>query len=105
MTRLDDEQIKKVERVLTEAHRSRQEPALGADWTFRVMRDIRRKAAGHGPSTALLGLDRLVWRAAAVATILALIFTGSVWLTTTRNTVELTTLLSNELDATGPLIE
>ena len=36
---------------------------------------------------------------------LALIFTGSVWLNTNRDTVELAALLSNELDATVPLTE
>jgi hypothetical protein len=105
MTPLNDEQLKKVERALTEAHRSRQAPSLGADWTLRVMRDVRLEAAGHGPSTMALGLDRLVWRTAAVAAILALIFTGSVWLNTNQDTVELTALLSNELDTTVPLAE
>jgi hypothetical protein len=105
MTPLNDEQLKKVERALTVAHRSRQAPSLDADWTFRVMRDIRREAAGHGQSTMALGLDRLAWRTAAVAAILALIFTGSVWLTTDEDTIELTALLSNELDVTVPLTE
>ena len=105
MTPLNDEQLKKVERALTEAHRSRQAPSLGTDWTLRVMRDVRLEATGHGPSTMALGLDRLVWRTAAVAAILALIFTGSVWLNTNQDTVELTALLSNELDATVPLTE
>jgi hypothetical protein len=105
MTPLNDEQLKNVERALTEAHRSRQAPSLGADWTMQVMRDIRRDAAGHRPSTVSLGLDRLVWRTAAVAAVLALIFTGSVWLTTNQDTVELTALLSSELDATVPLTE
>jgi hypothetical protein len=105
MTQINDEQLNKVERALTEAHRSRQAPSLGADWTFRVMQDIRLGVAGHGPSTMAPGLDRLVWRTAAAAAVLALIFTGSVWLNTNQDTVELTALLSNELDATVPLAE
>jgi len=105
MTRLNDEHIKKVERALMEVHRSRQEPSLGADWTFRVMRDIRRVAAEHGQSMMTLELDRLAWRTAAVAAVLSLVFTGSVLLNTDGDTVELTALLSSDLDATSLLIE
>lgn len=105
MTRLNDENFKKLERALTEAHRSRQEPSLGADWTLRVMRDIRREAAGHGQSMMSLGLDRLVWRTAAVAAVLALVFTGSVLLYSNQDAVELASLLSNEVDAVVPLSE
>ena len=105
MTRLNDENFKKLERALTEAHRSRQEPSLGGDWTLRVMRDIRREAAGHGQSMLSLGLDRLVWRTAAVAAVLALVFTGSVLLYSNQDAVELSSLLSNEVDAVVPLSE
>src|SRR3981081_2932126 len=65
MPSLNDEQLKKVERALTEAHRSHQAPSRGADWTFRVMRDVRLEAGGHGPSAMAPGFDRLVWRTAA----------------------------------------
>lgn len=105
MTRLNDENLKKLERALREAHRSRPEPSLGADWTLRVMRDIRREAAVHGQSMMSLGLDRLVWRTAAVAAVLALVFTGSVLLYSNQDAVELTSLLSNEVDAVVPLSE
>jgi hypothetical protein len=105
MTRLNDENLKKVEHALAEAHRSRQAPSLGADWTFRVMQDIRRKAAGQGQPMMSLRLDRLVWRTAAVAAVLALVFTGSVLLYANGEAVELTALLSGEFDATVPLIE
>lgn len=105
MTPLNDENFKKLERALTEAHRSRQEPSLGDEWTLRVMRDIRREAAGHGQSMMSLGLDRLVWRTAAVAAVLALVFTGSVLLYSNQDAVELSSLLSNEVDAVVPLSE
>jgi hypothetical protein len=105
MTRLNDESLKKLERALTEAHRSRQEPSLGAEWTFQVMQDIRREAAGHGQSMMSPGLDCLVWRTAAVAAVLALVFTGSVLLYSNQDAVELTSLLSNEVDAVVPLSE
>lgn len=50
-----------------------------------------------------LGLDRLVWRTAAVAAVLALVFTASVMLYTNGEAVELTALLSGDFDATVPL--
>ena len=105
MTQLNDENLKKVERALTEAHRLRQEPLLSADLTLRVMRDVRREASGHGQSMITLGLDRLVWSTAAVAAVLALVFTGSVLFYTNRDSVELTALLSNEVDVVVPLSE
>ncbi len=105
MTRLNDDDLKKVERVLAEAHRSRQDPVFGSDWAHHVMRDIRRLANGSGRSMVSLGLERFVWRTAAVAAVLALVFTGSVLLYTDRDTVELTSLLSNEVDAVAPLSE
>lgn len=105
MTQLNDEDFKKLERALTEAHRSSQEPLLGADWSLRVMRDIRREAAGHGQSMMSLGLDRLVWRTAAVAAVLALVFTGTVLIYSNQDAVELTSLLSSEVDAVVPLSE
>jgi hypothetical protein len=105
MTRLNNENLKQVERALTEAHRSRQEPSLGADWTLRVMRDIRREASGHGQSMLSPWLDLLVWRTAAVAAVLALVFTGSVLLYTNRDAGELTALLSNEVDVVVPFGE
>jgi hypothetical protein len=105
MTRRNDENFKKLERALTEAHRLRQEPSLGVDWTLQVMRDVRREAAVQGQSMMSPGLDCLVWRTAAVAAVLALVFTGSVLLYSNQDAVELTSLLSNEVDAVVPLSE
>jgi hypothetical protein len=103
MTRLNDENLKKVERALTEAHRARQEPALGSGWAQYVMRDIHKMATGPERSMMSLGFDCLVWRTAAVATILAVVFTGSVLFYTDRDAAELTALLSGEFDVTVPL--
>ena len=105
MTRLNDDNLKKLERALTEAHRSRQEPSLGPDWSLHLMRDIRRETKGHGQSMMAPGLDQLVWRTAAAAAVLALVFTGSVLFYSNRDAVELTALLANELDVVMPLSE
>ena len=105
MTRLIDDNLKKVERALAEAHRARQEPSLGPDWSLRLMRDIRREANGHRQSMMARGLDQLVWRTAAVAAVLALVFTGSVLFYSNRDAAELTALLSNEIDMVLPLSE
>ncbi len=105
MTRLNDDNFKKVERLLSEAHRSRPEPSLDANWLFLIMQDIRREAKGHGQSVMKLRLDWLVWRTAAVAAVLALVFTGSIFFHTNPDAVELTMLLSNELDVLMPLSE
>ena len=105
MTRLNDENLKKVERALREAHQSRQEPSLGPDWSLHLMRDIRREANGHRQSMMARGLDQLVWRTAAVAVVLALIFSGSVLFYSNRETAELTALLSNEVDVVVSLSE
>jgi hypothetical protein len=103
MTRLNDENLKKVERAFMEAHRSRQEPTLGSGWAQYVMRDIHKRATGPERSIMSLGFDCLVWRTAAVAAVFALVFTGSVLFYTDRDAAESTALLSGELDVTVPL--
>lgn len=103
MTPFNDEDIEKVERVLSDAHRSRREPALGPDWALSVMRDVRREAVRHAMMP--MGLDRLVWRTAAMADVLAMVFTGSILMYISGNGIELSTLLSSEFDATVAFIE
>jgi hypothetical protein len=105
MTRLTDNDIDKIERALSEAHRSSPEPALGADWAARVMQDIRRQGREDGAPTGLPGIDRLVWRTAAVAATLALVFAGSVLVSTGDSGGELTSLLSREFEAGVAFIE
>lgn len=105
MTQLNEEDLDKLERALAEAHRSRQDPSLGADWARHVMRDIRQGAIAHRQPMMSTWIDRLVWRAAAVAAVLALIFASSVVVYSSKDRVELASLLSDEFDAGTPLIE
>lgn len=105
MARLNDDDLKKVERALSAAHRSRREPSLGADWALGVMRDVRREAAGRGQAMEFPGVDRLVWRTASVAAVLALVFTGSVLFYGNEDSIEPSSLLSSEFDNAVPFIE
>ena len=105
MTALNDDGVDKLERALSEAHRSRQEPLLGAAWALRVMRDIRREAAGRRHPVGLSGVDRLVWRTAAVAAGFAVVLAGTALVYTGKDAAESTALLSNEFDAATVLIE
>ncbi len=105
MTQLNNENLDKIERALSAAHRARQEPPFGADWAHHVMRDVRKMATGPGRPMMSLRLDRLVWRTATMAAVLALVFTGSVLFYTNGDAIEPTALLSSEFDAAAPLIE
>lgn len=105
MTRLSDEDLNKLERALAEAHCSRQEPSLGADWAHHVMQDIRREAARPWRAMRSPGIARIVRRAAAIAAVLALVLAGSVLVYNGQDTVELAALLSEEFETGEPLVE
>ena len=105
MTRLSDENLDKLERALAETHRSQQAPVLGPDWTSDVMRDIRQKAGRRRHQRPVTWIDSLVWRTAAVAATLALVFAGSAWVYTDKDTGELTTMLVDDLDTAETLLE
>lgn len=103
MTRRSDEDLAKLERALTEAYRSRQEPVFGADWVHHVMRDIRREEKQAAMPFA--GIAFAVWRGAAVAATVALIVAASSLVYTGQSEGELTALLSDDLEAAASLSE
>ena len=103
MTRRSDEDLIKLERALAEAHRSRQEPALGADWVRHVMRDVRREE--ERAAMPFAGIAFVVWRGAAVAATVALIVAASALVYTGQSEGELTALLSEDLEVGAPLGE
>jgi hypothetical protein len=103
MTRRSDEDLAKLERALTEAYRSRQEPAFGADWVRHVMRDIRREE--ERAAMPFAGIAFVVWRGAAVAATVALIVAASSLVYTGQGEGELTALLSEDLEAAASLSE
>jgi hypothetical protein len=101
VTPLNDEDLKKLERVLAEAHRGRPEPALDEAWRQGIMRAVRRRAAD--PSALPVSLiERLVWRTAAVAAALAVLVATSV-LSPSSDTAVHTALVMEDVEA--PLIE
>jgi hypothetical protein len=71
-----DENMRKLERALTEAHRARRAPLLGQGWAEQIMRDIRHVGVPQPKSPR--GIEHLVWQTAAIAAALALIVTISV---------------------------
>lgn len=73
-----DEDMQKLERALTEAHRARQEPSLGPDWARGVMRDIRHATVREEHRSIVPGAEQLVWRTAAVAATVAVILAVSI---------------------------
>ncbi len=99
-----DEDLNKLERLLADAHRARPEPRLDAAWSLRVMRDIRREAAGV-PQERWAWIERHVWRTAAVAAMFAAIFAGSALLYTDVESGDLTAVLAEGLDPAPTLIE
>jgi len=70
----EDENLEKLERVLTEAHRVRPVPILKPGWAEQVMRDIRNVETLPNPQTCV---ERIVWQTAAIAAAVALIVTVS----------------------------
>jgi hypothetical protein len=88
-----------VERLLAEAHRSRQGVVVGEDWTYKVMRTIRRDAAGHSSPSNVAWAEPLVWRVAAGAALVAVLFAGSVVVYTGQRSNPVTALWLEELEA------
>ena len=71
-----DENIRKLLEHLQAAHRSRPEPEAGADWRAGVMRTVSRSRSSERPATGSFPLDRLVWRTAMAASLVACLLVG-----------------------------
>ncbi|TKB71521.1 MAG: hypothetical protein E8D45_11725 [Nitrospira sp.] len=105
MTQHTDQQLRKVERALAEAYRARPDPVFGADWTRHVMRDIRREDGERKQPVWSLGIDRLVWRAASIGVMLAVILAGSAMFDTGQDEGMDAAPASDELEFVASLIE
>lgn len=101
-----EEDLRKVERALAEAHRARPYPVFGADWARHVMQDIRREDDGERrPPMWSLGIDRLVWRAASIGVMLAVILAGSTMFYAGQDEGVDAALASDECETVASLIE
>lgn len=105
MTGLRKPYIEQVERLFAEAHRRRQPIAVGEDWDREIMQVVRQDAAAHPYSSMLAWAEPLVWRAAAGAALVAVVFAGSVVAYTGRQAEPVTAAWLEEFDAGPPLIE
>jgi hypothetical protein len=97
--------IEQVERLLAEAHRTRQEIHVGEDWARGILRVVRHDAAAHPYSPVIAWAEPLVWRAAAGAALVAVLFAGSVVAYTARQPATVTAAWLEEFDAGPPLVE
>lgn len=71
-----DESRDKLDERLKEAWRGKTSPSPPEDWEEGVMRSIRALAREPGAVNHVIHLHRIVWRSAAAASIIALIFIG-----------------------------
>lgn len=80
-SREEDEKARRLFERLLAAHRSQPEPDAGPDWQARVMQAVAQ-SPGPGrtddrPTLDPLLLERLVWRTALAASLVALLLVGS----------------------------
>jgi hypothetical protein len=91
--------LEQIEPLLAQAHRSRGEAAVGEQWAQEVMRTIRPEAAQHPWPSVLVWAEPLVWRVAAGAALMALLFAGSVAFYTKQHPVPVAAVWLEEFDA------
>lgn len=97
--------LEQIESLLAQAHRTRGDVAVREGWTQEVMRTIRREAAEHPVPSLLFWVEPLVWRVAASAAFVALVFAGSVAVYTKQHAVPVTAVWLEEFDAGSPFPE
>lgn len=100
-----EDDLRKVERAFAEAQRARPDPVFGADWARHVMRDIRREDGERRQPVRSLGIDRLVWRAASLGVMLAVILAGSAMFDAGQDEGMDAAPASDELEFVASLIE
>lgn len=71
MNPVEDEQLRKLEQALIEAHRTRQAPQWESGWVEGVMREVHLLARRQPPASHEQDVTQLVWRTAGFAAALA----------------------------------
>ncbi len=97
--------LERIESLLAQAHRTRGDVGVKEGWTQEVLRTIRRDAAEHPAPSLLAWAEPLVWRVAASAALVALVFAGSVAVYTKQHAVPVAAVWLEEFDAGSPFPE
>ena len=97
--------LEQIESLLARAHHTRGDVAVGEDWTQHVMRTIRREAMEHPTPPLLAWAEPVVWRVAACAALVSLVFAGSVAVYTKQHAVPDAAVWLEEFDAGSPFPE
>jgi hypothetical protein len=92
-----------MERIFAQAHRLRQDADVGNDWIHGIMRAARQEAEEQSYSAMFDWAEPLIWRAAAVAALVAALFAGSVVAYTSQQSNAVAALWLEEFDAGSPL--
>lgn len=71
-----EEKIRKLFEHLQAAHRSRPAPEAGPSWRAGVMRAVSRSRPSERLAAGSFPLDRLVWRTAMAASLVACLLVG-----------------------------
>jgi hypothetical protein len=75
MRRSHQKQADKLERALARAHALQEAPEFSPAWHESVMREVRRHPVSIRPRAEV---PQLVWRAAAIVSLVSTVFIGSV---------------------------
>lgn len=97
--------LERIESLLAQAHCTRGDVTVREGWAQEVMRTIRREAAEQPVPSLLVWVEPLVWRVAASAALVALVFAGSVAVYTKQHAVPVAAVWLEEFDAGSPFPE
>jgi hypothetical protein len=98
MNPVDDERLRKLERALIEAHRARLTPPWEPGWVQGVMHEVRRAVKPRSPVYHEHDVPHLVWQAASIAAVLAVLLTVSLLMGSPKSVNEETGLMAEDVE-------